>query len=159
MNKNILLITTSILLITGCGITSSTTSEGEGQVIYHWEKENTGIQKFARDHNECMKIGEATRFLPNFKMWFYSEEAKLDIRPNWHSDKGVWASYVAYPGAQPVVVNSLWRNEDISPKKYRLCMEDRGYWHRTHNIPTVTNIFVYKPQKIPKDLPGDGYGI
>lgn len=157
--KNILLITTSIILLSACGVTSSTTSKGEGQVIYHWEKENTGVEKFSRDHNECMKSAESLRFIPNFKSWFFSEEQRLDIRANWHSDKGVWASYVPYPGAQPVVVNSLWRNEDINPKKYRLCMEDRGYWHRTYEIPTITNIFVYKPQRIPNDLPGDGVGL
>lgn len=133
----------------------STSSKGQGQVIYHWERENTGIEKFSRDHSECMKIAENFRFMPNVKSWFYSEEARLDIRANWHSEKGVWASYVAYPGAQPVVVNSLRMNEAISPKKYRVCMEDRGYWHRTYNIPSITNIYTYDPQKKTKDLPFD----
>ncbi|MDR1694656.1 MAG: hypothetical protein LBR70_05675 [Lactobacillaceae bacterium] len=158
--KNILLLSISVITLSACGITSSISSpKGEGQVIFHWEKENTGIKKFSRDHNECMKQAEAFRFIPNFKTWFYSEEARNEIRPNWHAEKGVWASYVAYPGAQPVVLNSLWRNEDINPRKYRLCMESRGYWHRTYDIPTVTNVFVYKPQFVPKDLPLDGYGL
>ncbi|MDD4556682.1 MAG: hypothetical protein PHE89_05085 [Alphaproteobacteria bacterium] len=139
----------ALSLLSAC----STTSKGEGQVIYHWERENTGIEKFSRDHSECMKKAEDFRLLPNVKSWFYSEEARLDIRANWHTDKGVWASYVAYPGAQPVIVNSLRRNESISPRKYRMCMEDKGYWHRTSNIPTTSNIYTYHPQRKTKDLP------
>lgn len=145
--KKIFYVLTSLIILSSCS------SKGEGQVIYHWEREGTGVQKFARDHNECMKQAEATKIIPNVKSWFYSEEARLDIRANWHSDKGVWASYIPYSGAQPLVVNSLHRNEQINPKKYRLCMEDKGYWHRTYEIPTVTNIYVYKPQKVTKDLP------
>lgn len=156
MNNKFFYILTSCLVLSSCSMLSE---KGQGQIIYHWEKENTGIQKFSRDHSECMKIAEDWRFVPNFKSWFHSEEAKLDIRANWHSEKGIWASYVAYPGSQPVVVNSLWRNEQINPRKYRLCMEDRGYWHRQYNIPSLTNIFVYKPQKISKDLPLDGIGF
>lgn len=158
MNKKILYITASILTLTACTTGTSGTSSfaGQGQVIYHWERENTGIQKFARDHNECMKNAEALRFIPNFKSWFYSEEAKLDVRANWHSDRGVWASYISHPGAQPVIVNSLRRNEAINPRKYRLCMEDKGYWHRTYNIPSTTNIFTYRPQTVPRDMPFEG---
>ncbi|MFV0627338.1 MAG: hypothetical protein ACK5N8_08325 [Alphaproteobacteria bacterium] len=147
--KKTLLTLCALILLTSC----STTSKGEGQVIYHWERENTGIEKFSRDHSECMKLAEGMRFMPNFKSWFYSEEARLDLRPNWHGERGVWASYVAYPGAQPVVLNSVRFNDSVSPRKYRICMEDRGYWHRINNIPTLTNIYVYDPQKKTKDIP------
>ncbi len=128
-------------------------SEGKGQVMYHWERENTGIEKFARDHSECMRMAEDFRLIPNVKTWFYSEEVKLDIRADWHSEKGIWASYVAYPGAQPVMVNSLRDDSDSSPKKYRLCMERRGYWHRNYDIPTYSNIFTYYPQSVNQDVP------
>lgn len=146
-----LYIISLILSITACS--TSTSSKGEGQVIFHWEKENTGVEKFSRDHSECMLNAEDFRLIPNIKSWFYSEEARLDIRANWHTEKGVWASYVPYPDAQPLIVNSLRRNESINPKDYRLCMEKRGYWHRSYNIPTVTNVYVYNPQKKTKDLP------
>lgn len=150
MNRKIIYTTLCTILLSSCS--SGSFYKGTGQVIFHWERENTGIEKFSRDHSECMKRAEGYSLLPNIKSWFYSEEAKLDIRANWHQEKGVWASYVPYPGAQPLVINSLHRNEDINPKKYRLCMEDKGYWHRTYNLPTTTNIYVYTPQKKSKGL-------
>ena len=128
-------------------------SEGNGQVIYHWEREHTGIEKFARDHSECMRASEDFRLLPDVRTWFYSEEVKMNIRADWHSEKGIWASYIAYPGAQPVLVNSLRKDQDSNPKKYRLCMEEKGYWHRNYEIPTVTNIYIYKPQRVLQDIP------
>ncbi len=124
---------------------------GKGQVIFHWEKHNTGIEKFARDHSECMRQAEDFKFLPSIKNWFTSEEKRIDVRADWHSEKGIWASYVPYWGAQPLVVNSLRKDDDISPRKYRICMEKRGYTHRTHDIPTITNIFIYKPQDVNQD--------
>lgn len=148
MNKKLTLIIFSGLLLSSC----SWFSRGEGQVIYHWERENTGVEKFARDHSECMREAENIR-LPDFRTWFYSEEVKLDIRADWHAEKGIWASYIPYPGAMPIVVNSLRDDADSDPKEYRLCMEDKGYWHRTYNLPSVTNIYVYKPQRVLQDVP------
>ena len=127
--------------------------DGDGQVIYHWERENTGVQKFARDHSECMRQAEDFKLLPDVRTWFFSEEVKMNIRADWHSEKGIWARYVPYPGAMPVMVNSLRNDSDSSPRKYRLCMEDRGYWHRTYNLPSVTNIYVYRPQSVLQDDP------
>ena len=76
--------------------TSSCTlfQEADGQVIYHWERENTGVQKFARDHSECMRQAEDFKLLPDVRTWFFSEEVKMNIRADWHSEKGIWASYV-----------------------------------------------------------------
>lgn len=128
-------------------------SDGRGQVIYHWERENTGIQKFSRDHSECMRNAEDFKLLPDVRTLFYSEEVKLNIRADWHSEKGIWASYVAYPGAQPVLVNSLRNDADSNPKKYRQCMEKKGYWHRSYDIPSVTNIYIYKPQRVLQNVP------
>ena len=119
MNKKLTLIIFSGLLLSSC----SWFSRGEGQVIYYWERENTGVEKFARDHSECMRKAENIR-LPDFRTWFYSEEVKLDIRADWHAEKGIWASYIPYPGAMPIVVNSLRDDADSDPKEYRLCMED-----------------------------------
>ena len=89
--------------------------DGDGQVIYHWERENTGVQKFARDHSECMRQAEDFKLLPDVRTWFFSEEVKMNIRADWHSEKGIWASYVPYPGAMPVMVNSLRNDSDSSP--------------------------------------------
>lgn len=139
----------SALLMTAC----TTFQDGDGQVIYHWERENTGVQKFARDHSECMRQAEDFKILPDVRTWFFSEEVKMNIRADWHSEKGIWASYVPYPGSMPVMVNSLRNDSDSSPRKYRLCMEDRGYWHRTYNLPSVTNIYVYRPQSVLQDDP------
>ncbi len=75
---------------------------------------------------------------------FYTEETKLDTRADWKSSKGIWASYVPYPGAQPLIVNSRYDDDDISPKNYRKCMQSKGYWAREHDIPEITNINLYK---------------
>ena len=88
MNKKLTLIIFSGLLLSSC----SWFSRGEGQVIYHWERENTGVEKFARDHSECMRKAENIR-LPDFRTWFYSEEVKLDIRADWHAEKGICQLY------------------------------------------------------------------
>ena len=144
--KTIALLT---LILSSCTMLS----KGDGQVIYHWERENTGIEKFSRDHSECMRKAEDFKLLPDVRTWFYTEEVKLDIRADWHADKGIWASYVPYPGAQPLIVNSLRNDYDSDPKKYRLCMEKKGYWHRTYNVPTHTNIYIYQPQTATQDIP------
>lgn len=151
--KKILLIISFVFCLPACTLFS----KGKGQVIFHWERPNTGIEKFSRDHSECMREAEDFKFLPNIKNWFYTEEKRIDIRADWHSEKGIWASYVPYWGAQPLLVNSVRDDTDSSPKKYRTCMEKRGYSHRTHDIPTVTNIFIYKPQDINQDTPFEKY--
>ena len=127
--------------------------EGQGQVIYHWQKENTGIQRFVRDHSECLRLAEDFVVMPNFKNFFYSEEVKLDTRADWHSERGIWATYVPYWNAQPLIMNSLRDDSSISPRKYRICMEARGYTQRTSDIPEVTNIYIYKPQRALQDVP------
>lgn len=132
----------TISLLSAC----TTFSYGEGQVVFHWEKDNTGIAKFSRDHSECMREAEDFKWLPSISNWFTTEEARYNIRADWHSEKGIWASYVPYAGAQPIVVNSIRDDSGSSPRKYRICMEDRGYRHRKDNIPSLTNIFIYKPQ-------------
>lgn len=130
------------LFISGCF-----SDGGEGQVIYNWDKENTGIAKFSRDHSECLKKAEGWFHWPNIASWFYSEEYRYNIHVDWHKEKGIWASYVPYKGATPVLVNSIRDTSHSDPHDYRVCMEEKGYIHRAYNLPTVTNIFVYKPQK------------
>ena len=137
MKKYIKAIST-ILLLSSC----TYLSQGAGQVVFHWEKPNTGIQAFSRDHKFCMNQSQDFSFIPDFRTWFYSEESKLNIRVKWDSEKGIWASYIAYPGAMPVLVNYLQDDEDINPYEYKDCMEDLGYLTRYYERPEITNINV-----------------
>lgn len=143
--KNILLTAVCVTLLSGCTFFK----EGDGQLIYHWEKYNTGIEKFSRDHSYCMRIAEpwATKYLPDFGTifhnLFYTEERKIEARADWLSEKGIWASYVPYRGAEPVVVNYRREDEGVSPRQYRNCMLDKKYTYRKGNIPSITNINLY----------------
>lgn len=132
-----------------CGLVSACTlfAEGSGQVVFHWERKNTGVEKFSRDHAYCLLEAKDIQFIPDFHGWFYTEETKLDTRADWNSEKGIWASYIPYPGAQPLIVNSRYDDEDISPSEYRDCMEDLGYYHRYHHIPEITNINTFQHYK------------
>ena len=127
----------------------------KGQVVFHWDRYGTGGGKFARDHSECMRQAEAFKFWPSFRSWFYTEEQRYDTVVKWHKEHGVWASFVPYPGAVPVMVNSVRDDTDVSPSKYQTCMQRRGYVERTTNIPEVSNLFVYKPQSVNQDVPLD----
>ena len=98
-------------------------SKGSGQVVYHWEKVNVGVQKFASDHAECLLSAKEFKLMPDFRTWFYSEETKLNTRADWKSSKGIWATYVPYEGAQPLIVNSRYDDDDISPANYSKCMK------------------------------------
>lgn len=143
MNRFFLLIL--LFVLTSCSLSSL--QEGKGQVIYHWEREKTGASKFARDHSECLREAEGFFYIPDITSWLYTEEYRYNIVVDWHKEKGIWASYVPYRGASPILVNSIRDSADSDPRKYRLCMEEKGYWHRAYDIPTVTNIFVYRPQR------------
>ena len=148
--KKVYITILSMMMLCSC-------TAGKGQVVFHWDRYNTGGVKFARDHSECMRQAEDFKFLPNIKNWFYSEEARYDVRADWHSEKGIWASYIPYEGAQPVMVNSIRDDKDSSPRKYKNCMEKRGYNQRKYDIPEVTNIFIYKPQEFNQDTPFEKY--
>ncbi len=119
-------------------------AKGSGQVVYHWEKMHTGVEKFSRDHAECLLAAKEFKLMPDFRSWFYTEETKLNTRADWKSTKGIWASYVPYPGAQPLIVNSRYDDDDINPADYSRCMRSKGYWPREHDIPEITNINLYK---------------
>ena len=45
------------------------------------------------------------------------------------------------------MVNSIRDTSRSNPHDYRVCMEEKGYVQRSYNLPTTTNIFVYKPQQ------------
>ena len=139
--KKLLLIT--CFLIMSCSYFTG----GAGQVVYHWERTRTGVQKFSADHSQCLADAKAIQWLPDVSAWFYTEETKLNTKADWNSDKGIWATYIPYAGAQPLIVNSRYDDSDINPQKYRDCMKRKGYWYRTHDIPEITNINLYKARK------------
>ncbi len=120
---------------------------GSGQVVYHWERTHTGVEKFAADHGECLLSAKAIQFFPDYRSWFYTEETKLNTKADWYSDRGIWATYIPYAGAQPLIVNSRHDDTDISPQKYVACMKKKGYWYRTHDIPEITNINLYRVRR------------
>ena len=66
-------LTLLVFLLAACGSTT------RGQVVFHWDRYNTGGLKFARDHSECMREAEAFKLLPNFKSWFYTEEQRYNM--------------------------------------------------------------------------------
>ena len=127
----------------------------KGQVVFHWDRYNTGGVKFARDHSECMREAEAFKFLPSFRSWFYTEEQRYNTVVKWHKEHGIWASFVPYPGAVPIMVNSVRDDTKSSPKKYQNCMLKKGYVERTTDIPEASNLFIYKPQSVNQDVPFD----
>ena len=143
-----LFLSIMILLLAACG-------GPKGQVVFHWDRYNTGGIKFARDHSECMRQAEAFKFLPNFKSWFYTEEQRYNTVVKWHKEHGIWASFVPYPGAMPILVNSVRDDTDSSLRKYQKCMLQKGYVERTANVPEASNLFVYKPQSVNQDAPLD----
>ena len=112
----------SLMFLTSCSIVRY----GEGQVVYHWQKNNTGIEKFAKDHQACINSSKKMKFIPDFRSWFYTEETKLNTRADWDSKFGIWATYVAYPGAQPLIINSRSKDEDVYQHKYENCMRGKG---------------------------------
>jgi len=142
-----------IPVIALCACKSFYDDEAQGQVIYHWDRPKTGVIKFSRDHSECLRKAENWSWAPDLNSWFYSEEAKLDIRADWHAERGIWATYVPYAGAQPLIVNSLRDDEDIKPQSYRECMEEKGYTHRNYDIPETTNLYIYRPQRLLQNKP------
>lgn len=141
--KNLIKLVSICYLVCSCTLFS----EGSGQVVFHWERMNTGVEKFSRDHAYCLMEAKDIQLIPDFHGWFYTEEVKLDTRADWNSEKGIWASYIPYPGAQPLIVNSRHDDSDISPSEYRDCMEDLGYYHRYHHIPEITNINTFQHYK------------
>ena len=104
------------------------------------------------------RIQQAQTFklIPAVKKWlhntFYTEEKSLEIRADWNGKSGIWASFIPYAGAQPVVVNVTRPedDDDVNYQTYVDCMEGRGYTARNYNIPEVTNIYLRDPyQKSP----------
>ena len=75
MNKKLL------LTFMACALSSCTYfQKGAGQVVYHWEKPHTGVEKFSRDLAGCLMAAKEFTLMPDFRSWFYTEVTKLDTR-------------------------------------------------------------------------------
>ena len=146
--KKAYVIILSMIMLCSC-------ARGKGQVVFHWDRYNTGGVKFARDHSECMRQAEPIKIFPSFKSWLRSEEQRYDIIVKWHKENGIWASFIPYPGAMPIMVNSVRNDSKSSPRRYQRCMLRKGYVERTTDIPEASNLFVYKPQSVNQDVPFD----
>ena len=112
------------LLLSGCSLVDS------GQKTFYWQRPNTGVGWFAKDHNECMR--EADWFplqWPGWP-WDWGDQGPLNLRFDNNSGNGVWAQFIPYPGAQPVYVNYAYGDWSVDYDDYQDCMEKRHYTQR-----------------------------
>ena len=99
----------------------------EGQKLFYWERPNTGVAWFAKDHRECMLEADTWPFeWPGFP-W---EPEELKLRFDNDSENGVWAQFIPYPGAMPVHVNYAHADWSVDYDDYQRCMERRHYTQR-----------------------------
>lgn len=102
---------------------------GSGQKMFYWERPNTGVVWFAKDHRECLLEADMFPFeWPDF--WGENKYRPLNLRFDNNSPSGVWAQFVPYPGAHPVYVNSAQDDWAVSYDDYEECMKARHYSER-----------------------------
>lgn len=107
------------------------TACGGGQTVYYWERPNTGVNWFVRDHNQCLRVADWWPYeWPGFRFsgpWGWDTPPDLDLRFDNDASNGIWAEYTPFPGAQPVYVNSRAGDWSMSASTYEKCMEQRQY--------------------------------
>lgn len=111
-----------LFFLSGCAMVE------EGQKTFYWQRPNTGVAWFAKDHNECMR--EADWFPIEWPEMPWGSANKLDLRFDNASDKGVWAQFIPYPGAHPVHVNYASDDWSVDYDDYQQCMQARNYTQR-----------------------------
>ncbi len=102
----------------------------EGQKTFYWERPNTGVAWFAKDHNECMLEADMFPFEWPGWPWDWGEPKPLNLRFDNNSANGVWAQFIPYPGAKPVYVNYVPGDWSVDYNHYQDCMENRHYTQR-----------------------------
>ena len=112
------------LLLSGCSWVD------EGQKTFYWQRPNTGVGWFAKDHNECMKEADWFPFRWPGWPWDWGEPQQLNLRFDNDSGNGIWAQFIPYPGAQPVHVNYVYGDWSVDYDDYQDCMEKRHYTQR-----------------------------
>ncbi|OPZ77346.1 MAG: hypothetical protein BWY78_01049 [Alphaproteobacteria bacterium ADurb.Bin438] len=110
-----------ILIISLIALVSSCSSS---KTTYYWEKNGAGPDQFGRDHDYCMDKADYFPYNSE-KSWFGPETQ--NIRPNFSGNKGTWASYVPFKGAQPIYVNYDLKDNTVVSSYYSKCMKDLGY--------------------------------
>ncbi len=110
-----------LFLLSGCVMME------EGQKTFYWQRPNTGIAWFAKDHNECMHESD---WFPFEWPWADESPKKLNLRFDNESSSGIWAQFIPYPGAQPVYVNYVSDDWSVDYDDYQRCMEARNYSQR-----------------------------
>lgn len=113
-----------LFLLSGCAMIE------EGQKTFYWQRPNTGVAWFAKDHNECMHESDWFPFKMPRWWWTYGRNYKLNLRFDNESSSGIWAQFVPYPGAQPVYVNYASDDWSVDYDDYQQCMEARNYSQR-----------------------------
>ena len=104
--------------LSGC---SSTTR------VYYWAKDNTGAERFVKDHNYCLQKADLWPW--TFQNMMPDVADTLDLRLNL-KDGGIWANYSPYPGAMPVFVNTAAPSKTVIYWWYARCMKNAGYKER-----------------------------
>ncbi len=107
------------LIIIGCSPLD------KGQTIFYWENPLADEEWFVKDHNDC--IEQADYWPWTLPAWPLNAQKVPSRKFQNESDNGVWASFVPYPGAQPLYVNTVWADWSVSTGAYQSCMQDRGY--------------------------------
>ena len=95
--------------------------------IYYWAKENTGAERFVRDHNACLQKADIWPW-----QFFYpvpTEPDLLNLRLNL-KDGGIWANFSPSVGAMPVFVNTASPSRTVIYWRYASCMKKLGYKER-----------------------------
>ncbi len=111
-----------LLLLSGCAVVE------EGQKTFYWQRPNTGIKWFAKDHNECMREADWFPFeLPTLP---WGSSKPLELRFDNGSSNGIWAQFTPYPGAKPLYLNYASDDWSVDYDDYQQCMEARNYTQR-----------------------------
>lgn len=124
------------LLLCGC----RAMVENEGQKVFYWERANTGIVWFAKDHRECLQEADLFPFAWPSLPLFSEKPKELKLRFDNDAPSGVWAQFVPYPGARPLYVNSAEDDWAVDYQAYEECMTARHYHHR---LPPTQNRQVF----------------
>lgn len=106
-------------VLSGCG--------SNGQRVYYWERPNTGVAWFVRDHNQCLAQADYWPYEWPGLPWGWGTPAPLNLKFDNNSDHGIWAQFEPFPGAHPLYVNSVADDWSMSYDDYEECMLNRNY--------------------------------
>jgi hypothetical protein len=111
-----------IINISACGYK-------KGQTVYNWERTYGNIDRFSIDHQECLKGSDSFPYkIPNP----FDRAERANTRAKWGDYRGIWASYVPYKGAQPIMIKYDKNSWLVDNDKYTDCMLARGYHQREY---------------------------